>query len=224
MEGELLAPASRSRGQRLASSASASRVSRRPRLAPRQQRSRAERQNAAWRCSGPGRRRRGRRRRPVPALRRQPQEQLGPSGRSTPPIVTGRVVDPAPHRHRGVVSQRFLDSRGDEVRLPGDAGPPRRVLQQPAHGVADQAGGGLVPGEGQREQDGGDLLAGKPGPGPRGGWPAGRWSGRRPAGRPAGRPGRAGNAGTRPCWWRSPPGRRAPGAPSRAPHGTRTTA
>ena len=71
------------------------------------------------------------------------------------------VVTRRQHRDRRVVAQRLLDGAGDQRRVGDEPVPARRVLEQPAHRVADQVVRRLVAGERQREQDRGDLLVGQ---------------------------------------------------------------
>ncbi len=60
-----------------------------------------------------------------------------------------------------VVAQGLVDHALDHGDVGDHAGPARGLLEQPADGVADEVVRRLVPGEAQREQDGGDLLVGQ---------------------------------------------------------------
>jgi hypothetical protein len=68
---------------------------------------------------------------------------------------------PAAHQQaRRIVPERLLDHGRDAARVVLHGPPPLRNGDQPQQHVADQAGGGLVPGEGKAEEHAGRLLAG----------------------------------------------------------------
>src|SRR5215510_7080365 len=82
------------------------------------------------------------------------RKSLAPSGRWTPPRVTGRFVT---RRQTGTDgSYRSVSRR--PVTLGGVRIPSRRIFEQPAYHVADQVGRRFVAGEGERVEDRGDLL------------------------------------------------------------------
>ena len=93
--------------------------------------------------------------RPAAASQRK---SFAPSGRSTPPSVTGRVVTRRHTGTDGVEAQDLVDGARDQRRLGDQPRPALRHLEQPPHAVADQVVRRLVPGEAEREQDRGDLL------------------------------------------------------------------
>ena len=70
-----------------------------------------------------------------------------PVGRSCPARVIGRVVTRRQTGTDGSYRKGLLDRGRDQGRVCGDRGPAAGLLQQAADRVADQAGGGLVPGE-----------------------------------------------------------------------------
>jgi hypothetical protein len=93
----------------------------------------------------------------VPAGGGEPEEQPGALGQRHAADRDRPGGDPPPDRDRRVEPERLLDCCRDQPPVVRNRVPARRVLQQPARQVADQAGGGLMAGEAQREQDRGDL-------------------------------------------------------------------
>jgi hypothetical protein len=94
----------------------------------------------------------------VAAGRGEPQEELRPLGQVDAAERDRPRGDPPPSRHRGVEAQRLVDRAGDQVAVGRDRLPARTLLQQPPDEVAHQVVRRLVAGEGEREQDRGDLL------------------------------------------------------------------
>ena len=155
--------------------------------------------------------------------RGEPEEELRALGQLDAAERRRARGDPPPHRHRGVEAQRLVDRAGDQLRVGDDRLPARAVLQQPPDQVADQVVRRLVAGEGEREQDRGDLLVAE-----RLGVLVvdGEQRARVVVGarrRPCPRRARAGSRGRRPCCARARPAPRAPGGPTRASRASRTT-
>jgi hypothetical protein len=98
----------------------------------------------------------------VPAGGGEPEEEPGPFRQidAAERDLTGR--DPPPYRHRRVESERLVDRVRYEPGLRDNLPPAARLLEQPPDSVADEARRRLVAREGQREQDGGDLVKRKP--------------------------------------------------------------
>lgn len=68
-----------------------------------------------------------------------------------------RAVTEGGRAHRGVEAEQFVEGAGDQLRVPAQAVERLRVPEQGQDGVADEVGGGLVPGD-QEEGGQGDGL------------------------------------------------------------------